>query len=121
MSAVNEETATDRVALHHSKPYRMSPVLLFSLLMVPIVINCFFMVYAMVGWILEGRDKFKWSLEAEQVALWVALVVLVWCGLQLLYARWKKLPPGHLLRISSYGHIAIAVFMTLSVFITVRL
>ncbi len=121
MSLVNEENAIDRVTLHHSKPYQMPPVLLFSLLMVPVVINCFFMVFALVGWILEGRDKFKWSLEAEQVALWVALVVLVWCALQLVYAHWKKLPRGHLLRISSYGHIVIAVMMTLSVFITTRL
>jgi len=121
MSVVNEEIATDRVSKHHSKPYRMSPVLLFSLLMVPIVINCFFMVYALVGWVLEGRDKFKWSLEAEKVAFWVALVVLVWCTLQIAYANWKKLPRGHLLRISSYGHAAIAVLMTLSVLITVRL
>ena len=121
MSVLNEEKAADRVALHHSKPYRMSAVLLFSLLVVPIVINCFFVVYGLVGWILEGRDKFKWSLEAEKVALWVALVVLVWCVLQLIYAHWKQLPRAHLLRISSYGHIVIAVLMTLSVFITVRL
>ena len=121
MSVVNEKAATDRVTLHHSKPYRMSPVLLFSLLMVPMVINCFFMVYALVGWILEGRDKFKWSLEAEEVALWVAFVVLLWCALQLAYARWKQLPRGHLLRISSSGHAAIALLMALSVFITVRL
>ena len=99
----------------------MSPVLLFSLLMVPIVINCFFIVFALVGWIIEGRDKLNWSLEAVVVALRIAAVVVVWCILQLMYARWKQLPAGHILRISSYGHILIAVLMTLSVIITVRL
>lgn len=125
MSLVNEKSeydgAEDRMSAHHGQPYLMSPVLLFTLLMVPIVINCFFIVYALVGWILEGRDKFNWSLEAVELASWTALVVATWCALQLLYARWKKLPPGHILRISSYGHIVIAVLMTLSVIITVRL
>lgn len=121
MSLVNEEANVDRVSAHHGKPYLVSPVLLFTMLMVPIVINCFFIVYALVGWILEGRDKFNWSLEAIELALWTAIVVAVWCALQLLYARWKKLPRGHILRISSYGHVVIAALMTLSVIITVRL
>lgn len=118
---MSEETNADRIAAHHGKPYLVSPVLLFTMLMVPIVINCFFIVYAMVGWILEGRDKFNWALEAIELALWTALVVTVWCALQLLYAHWKKLPKGHIVRISSYGHVFIAVLMTLSVIITVRL
>jgi len=121
MSEVEEVSPVGRVAAHHGQPYRMSPVLLFALLMIPIVINCFFIVYALVGWILEGRDKFNWSLEAEEVALWVAAVVIAWSVLQLLYARWKRLPSAHILRISSYGHIVIAALMTLSVIITVRL
>ncbi len=121
MSSVSEEIKTDRVSAHHGKPYLMSPVLLFSLLMVPIVINCFFIVYALVGWILEGRDKFNWQLEAIEVALWIAAVVIGWCVLQLVYARWKQLPRSHILPISSYGHIFIAVLMAVSVIITVRL
>ena len=121
MSSVGDETVPDRVQEHHGKPYLMSPVLLFSMLMVPVVINCFFIVYALVGWILEGRDKFNWELEAVRVSFRVALAVLGWCALQLLYAKWKQLPGGHILRISSYGHIIIAVLMTLSVIITVRL
>jgi len=121
MSEVEEVSPKGRVAVHHGKPYLMSPVLLFALLMIPIVMNCFFIVYSLVGWILEGRDKFNWSLEAEEVALWVGAVIIAWSALQLLYARWKGLPAGHILRISSYGHIMIAVIMTLSVIITVRL
>jgi len=121
MSLVNKETSIDRVSAHHGRPYLIPPVLLFTLLMVPIVINCFFIVYALVGWILEGRDKFNWSLEAIELALWTALVVTVWCTLQLLYAHRKKLPRGHILRVSSYGHFVIAVLMTISVIITVRL
>lgn len=121
MPLISEDNSEDRVSVHHSKPYSVSPVLLFALLMVPVVINCFFIVYALVGWILEGRDKLNWSLEAVELASWTALVVVFWCAMQLLYARWKKLPSGHILRISSYGHLFIAVLMTLSVIITVRL
>ncbi len=121
MSSVSDETVPDRVREHHGKPYLVPPVLLFSMLMVPMVINCFFMVYSLVGWILEGRDKFNWELEAVTVAFRVAAVVLGWCALQLLYAQWKRLPSRHILRISSYGHIVIAVLMTLSVIITARL
>jgi len=121
MSEVDESLVRDRVTAHHGKPYLVSPVLLFALLMIPIIFNGFFMVYAMVGWILEGRDKFNWSLEAVEVALWVGGAMLVWCALQLVYARYKRLPKGHLLRISSYGHALVAVLMTLSVIITVRL
>jgi len=121
MSSVESSERVDRVTAHHGQPYRMPPVLLFSLLMVPIVMNCFFMVYALVGWILEGRDKFNWSLEAEEVSFWVAATIVLWCIMQLLYSRYKGLPGGHILRISSYGHIVIAALMTLSVIITVRL
>lgn len=121
MPIMSDETVPDRVSAHHGKPYLMPPVLLFSMLMVPVVMNCFFMVYALVGWILEGRDKYNWQLEAITVSLRVAMVVLGWCAMQLLYARWKQLPRGHILRISSYGHALIAVLMTLSVIITVRL
>lgn len=121
MTVVSDETVTDRVQEHHGKPYLMPPALLFSMLMVPLVINCFFIVYSLVGWILEGRDKFNWELEAITVSMRVAVVILGWCALQLLYARWKQLPRGHILRISSYGHAIIAVLMTVSVIITVRL
>jgi len=121
MSLVEEGSVSDRVTAHHSSGYLVPPVLLFSMLLIPIVINCFFMVYSLVGWILEGRDKFNWSLEAVDVALWVAATMFLWCAFQLAYAHWKQLPSGHILRISSYGHALIAVLMTLSVFITVRL
>lgn len=104
----------------NSKPV-ISPVIQFVLLIVPVVINGFFMVYALAGWALEGRDRFNWSLEAESVALWVSLVVIALCVVVLLYVRLKKCDWLHPLAISSYGHSLIAILLTVSVFITLRL
>lgn len=100
---------------------KVSPVMQFSLLIVPIVMNCFFMVYSLVGWILEGRDKLNWSLEAESVAVWVCIGILVFCALVTLYTRWRGGRRWHPLIVSSVGHAVVALLLTLSVFITVRL
>jgi len=37
----------------------ISPVTQFALLLIPVVMTCFFLVYSLTGWILEGRDKMK--------------------------------------------------------------
>ncbi|MFK7855834.1 MAG: hypothetical protein AB8B79_17040 [Granulosicoccus sp.] len=99
----------------------VGPVMQFSLLLVPIVMNCFFMVYSLVGWILEGRDKLNWSLEAESVAVWVCIGILVFCALVVLYTRIRGGRRWHPLIVSSVGHTVVALLLTLSVFITVRL
>jgi len=100
---------------------RISPVLQFCLLIIPMVMSCFYLVYALAGWIIDGRDKFNWSLEAPGVAIWVGSSVIAYSVLVLLYARWKGAAKYHLLNVSSWGHIVLSVLLTASVFITVKL
>jgi len=99
----------------------VSPVTQFVLLLSPVVMSCFYLVYALTGWIVEGRDKLKWALEAPGVALWVGTGITIYSLIVLLYARWKGAARFHVLNVSSLGHILLAVLLTISVFITVKL
>ena len=102
-------------------PRIVGPVLQFSLFIIPIVMNCFYMVYSLAGWIIDGRDKRNWSLEAPTVAFWVCIGLLSYSVLVLAYVRWRGGSLWHPLSVSSIGHIVITVLLTLSIFITVRL
>lgn len=102
-------------------PTIVGPVMQFSLLIVPIVMNGFYMVYSLTGWILSGRDKLNWSLEAESVGIWVAISMILYCAVVIAYTLWRGGKRWHALVVSSYGHIVIALLLTLSIFITVRL
>lgn len=99
----------------------ISPVTQFSLLLIPVVMSCFFLVYSLTGWILDGRDKLNWSLEAPEVAVWVGTGIVLYCLVVILYARWKGAVRYHILNISSMLHIVLAVLLTASVFITVNM
>ncbi len=99
----------------------VGPVMQFSLLMVPLVMSCFFVVYAMAGWVIDGRDRLNWAVEAPTVSVWVALSMFAFGGLVIAYVRWRGGSWWHPLIVSSVGHIVLAVLMTLSVFITVKL
>lgn len=100
-------------------PRVVGPVLQFSLFIVPLVMNCFYMVYALAGWIIEGRDKLNWSLEAPTVGVWVCAGMLMFCVLVLAFVRFRGGNLWHPLSVSSFVHIAIALLLTLSVFFTV--
>ena len=98
-----------------------APVARFALLIVPLVMNGFFAVYALTGWVLDGRDLRNWSLEAETVALRVGIGIALFCvpvalGTRLLGGRWR-----HPLIWSSLFHILVALGLTLSVFAATRL
>lgn len=97
------------------------PILQFSLLLVPLVINCFYMVYSLTGWILDGRDKRNWSIESPTVGVWVLISVMVISGLVIAYTRWRGGNWWHPLSISSIGHMVLAILLTISIFITVKL
>ncbi|MFK7860851.1 MAG: hypothetical protein AB8B64_18685 [Granulosicoccus sp.] len=102
-------------------PRIVGPVLQFSLFIVPIVMNCFYMVYSLAGWIIDGRDMLNWSLEAPTVGLWVCAGMLSYCVLVLGYVRWRGGNMWHPLSVSSIAHIVIALLLTFSIFITVHL
>lgn len=98
----------------------VGPVLQFALFIVPIVMNGFFSVYSLTGWILTGRDKANWALEAPSVALYVCVGMLIFCALVLLFTRWRGGTIRHVLSISSIAHSIVVVLLTLSVYIAVR-
>lgn len=99
----------------------VGPVMQFSLLIVPMVMNGFYMVYSLTGWIISGRDKLNWSLEAGTVGLWVLAGMVIFCALVAAYTRFRGGNRWHPLIISSAGHVIVAVLLTISIFITVRL
>jgi len=84
------------------------------------VMNGFYMVYSLTGWILSGRDKRNWSLEAEGVGLWVLLGMAIFCALVVAFVYLRGGGRWHPLVISS-AHMVVAVLLTLSIFITIRL
>ena len=100
-------------------PRIVGPVLQFSLFIIPVVMNCFFMVYAMAGFIIDGRDKLNWSLEAPAVGIYVCLGMLAYSALVMAYVRFRGGKLTHLLSVSSMIHAAIAVALALAIFISV--
>lgn len=102
-------------------PKVVGPVLQFSLFIVPLVMNCFFMVYSLAGWIIDGRDKLNWSLEAPTVGIWVCVGMAIYCALVLVFVRWRGGALSHPLSVSSIAHIVIAGCLLLSIFVTIRM
>jgi len=95
----------------------VGPVTQFALLIVPIVMNCFLLVYALTGWVIDGRDRLNWSLEADGVAFWVGLGVPLY---GVLVIAWTRLMGGswrHPLVISSALHAVLALALAMSVVI----
>ena len=102
-------------------PRRVHPAVEFVLLIVPVVMSGFFLVYALTGLILEDRDKLNWSLEALDVAVWVGGGISLYSICVILFAHWRKLGRFHLLTISGVGHLILAAILTVVVFIIVKL
>jgi len=90
-----------------------SPIIVFISLLAPVVLTGFYLVYGLVGLVIEGQSKLKWSDEALVVGLRVLLLIVLMNVLVMLYAWWKKVPWTHLLWISPAVHIGIAVVLTI--------
>jgi len=99
----------------------VSPWVQFCLLIVPVVMNGFYLVYALTGWILEGRDKFNWSLEAINVAIWVFIGITTYSVVVMLLAWIRGAGDRHPLMISGWAHIALAFLLTTSVIVCVKM
>lgn len=93
-------------------PRPVSPVWQFVCLLAPIVMTGFYLVYALVGLIIDGSDKIKWSDEALQVGLLVTMIIVVINVVVMLYALFHRLRFSHLLWVSPIVHIAIALALT---------
>lgn len=95
----------------------VGPVTQFALLLVPIVMNCFLLIYTVLGWVIEGRDKLNWTVEAGGVALWVGLGLTAFC---VLVIAWVRLVGGawrHPLVVSSFGHAVLALLLAIGIVI----
>lgn len=99
---------------------KISPILQFVLLIVPSVMTGFYLVYSLVGLLLDGRDKANWALEAISVSVPVGGSIALFSVLVLLYARWKGLAGMHLLKVSGWAHLVLSIVLTIAVFIIVR-
>ncbi len=117
MAVTSKTTSEGEIS---SKPM-ISPVAQFTLLLTPVVMTCFYLVYALTGWVIEGRDKFNWSLEATRVALWVGSGIVLYSVLVLLFVRYRGVGKKHILVYSSFLHIGFAILTTVSVFVCVRM
>lgn len=100
-------------------PRPVSPVWQFVCLLAPIVMTGFYLVYALVGLVIEGSDKMKWGDEALQVGSLVTVIVIALNVLVMLYALYHKLRLSHLLWISPIVHIGIALSLTAMVAVIV--
>jgi len=94
------------------KENNVSPVAQFVSLLAPVVMTGFYLVYALVGLVIEGKSKIKWSDEALQVGLLVTLIIVVMNAIVMVYAVSKRLPLSHLLWLSPLTHVVIAVVLT---------
>ena len=119
---MNSSTGTDSPPDSQSSARpAVGPVMQFSLLIVPVVMSAFFLVYALTGWVLEGRDRINWSIEAESVALWVGAGIIGFCALVACWVLWSGGTRWHPLIVSSIGHAVLAVLLVSSIFVTTRL
>lgn len=97
----------------------VSPVWQFISLLAPTVLTGFYLVYGLVGLVLDEKNKLKWSDEAVEVGLMVTAIVVGMNVLVMAYAYYHRLPLRHLLWISPIAHIAICIVLTLIVVLTV--
>ncbi len=88
---------------------KISPVLQFVLLIAPIVLSSFFFIYAVVGLIIDGRDKVQWAVEAWDVSLMTAAMIIGFSVLVLILVVVRKLGLKNILTLSSIFHITLAI------------
>ncbi|OED35443.1 hypothetical protein AB833_29895 [Chromatiales bacterium (ex Bugula neritina AB1)] len=93
----------------------VSPVWQFVSLLAPTVMTGFYLVYALVGLVIDGKSKLKWSDEALEVGLLVTVLIIGLNGLVMLYAYFQKLPVSHVLWLSPFIHIGTACALTVMI------
>ena len=91
-------------------------VALLPLVLIPLVISGFLLVYTLVGGVLEGDGLQRWVSEARGVALPTVLVQIACCLGIVGYARYRGLPWRHLLNWMSLVNIALALILIVLVF-----
>ncbi len=100
-----------------TEPRAVSPVWQFVCLLAPVVMTGFYLVYALVGLVIDGPNKLKWSEEALQVGVLNVMIIVLINGLVMAYAFFNRLRLSHLLWVSPIVHILIALLLTLLIWI----
>ena len=94
----------------------VSIVTRLPLLLIPLVISGFFLVYTLVGLVLEGDSLSLWIDESWSVAWPVAAGQIGVCACIIAFARYKKLPFSHVLSWSGLVHIALVLALAAIVY-----
>ncbi len=94
----------------------ISPLLQFALLLAPVVMTCFYFVYAVLGLVIDGASKLRWDEEAREVGLGVLLLTLGYCSFCLLIVLLKRGGLHHPVTVSSLVHGIIAICLTALIF-----
>ena len=95
----------------------ISPLLQFALLLAPVVMTCFYIVYAVVGLFIDGASKMRWDEEAQAVGLGTLGLILGYCAFSLLIVWLKRGGLHHPVTITSIVHSLIAISLTVLIFI----
>lgn len=94
----------------------ISQLLQFALLLAPVVMTCFYFVYALVGFFIDGSSKMRWDEEAQEVGLGVLGLVLGYCAFSLFIVWVKRGGLYHPVTVSSFVHGIIAICLTALIF-----
>ena len=94
-----------------------STVALLPLVLIPIVISGFLLVYALVGGVLEGDSLQRWLDEAWSVALPTGLVQALCCLCIVAYVRHRGMPWNHMYIWLSALNTALAAVLVALVYI----
>lgn len=94
----------------------ISPVLQFALLLSPVVMTCFYFVYAVLGLVIDGASKLRWDEEARDVGLAVMVMMLGYCALCLFVVWLKRAGLQHPVTVSSLVHGIVAICLTALIF-----
>lgn len=106
-------------AMAGAEPRPVHPALQLLLMLAPIALNGFFLIYALVGLFLEGKEHLYWSGEALEVSLWMCLIMLAYSLFLYAIARLRRLPGWCLINIAAVGHAGLAIVLLLIVKATV--
>ncbi len=97
------------------QPAVLSPVLHLFMVLIPTVANAFLLVYALLGVVLEGEQKQRWTAEAVEVAAYTAGGIAAFCLLLYLLLRAAGRPSRHPLVIANLVQAGLAAVLLLAV------
>ena len=91
-------------------------VVMLPLLLIPLVISGFFLVYTLFALLLDGNLLALWRNESWGVAWPTVAVQIGFCATTIAFTRYKKLPWSHLLSWSGPAHIVLVLVLATIVY-----